>query len=50
MAQVLTQFEGEDRREILWAAQLSFGRYEFSLEIDGAKRASTFLYLEKGSI
>lgn len=31
-------------------AQVSFGRYDFALEIDGVKRAETFLYIEKGNI
>jgi hypothetical protein len=30
-------------------AEVSFGRYDFALEIDGVKRAATFLYIEKGS-
>jgi hypothetical protein len=31
-------------------AQLSFGRYEFSLQIDGARRAATVLHIEKGRL
>ena len=30
-------------------AQVSFGRYDFALEIDGVKRGETFLYIEKGN-
>ena len=30
-------------------AQVSFGRYDFALGIDGARRAETFLYVEKGA-